>query len=197
MDKKVLLIADDEEMNRRIIGKFLKSSFEVLEAGNGRKAMELLQTTHIDALLLDIIMPEMDGLEVLKQMKSQREFDGIGVLVATSTKEKTERTALSLGADDVVSKPYDPIVIKKRLENILIMKNITAKNSVSQSPGTGQQIQEELMEIEKRMGSISNKIQMYADIIIANKDNASLIEQMAKEIKNEANSYFGIFESRR
>ena len=53
------------------------------------------------------------------------------------------------------------------------------------------------MEIEKRMGSISNKIQMYADIIIANKDNASLIEQMAKEIKNEANSYFGIFESRR
>lgn len=81
-------------------------------------------------LLLDIIMPEMDGLEVLRYMQRDENLSYIGVLVATSTKEKTERTALSLGADDIVSKPYDPLVIRKRLENILAAKVVAEQKNL-------------------------------------------------------------------
>ena len=79
-------------------------------------------------ILLDIIMPEMDGLEVLTEMRADAAFNHVGVLVATSTKEKTERTALSLGADDVVSKPYDPVVIRKRIDNIITVKEIRTQS---------------------------------------------------------------------
>ena len=127
MSKKILLIADDEEMNRRIIRRFLKSDYEVIEAENGKQTLDMMHDRHVDVLLLDITMPVMDGLEVLETMKKEAELDHVGVLVATSTKEKTERAALSLGADEVVSKPYDPVVIKKRIENILLMKEMKAR----------------------------------------------------------------------
>lgn len=175
MSKKVLLIADDEEMNRRIIKKFMKDSFEVLEAADGIAAMNLLRTTPVDALLLDIIMPSMDGLEVLKQMQEEQLSDHIGILVATSTKEKTERAALSLGADDVVSKPYDPLVIKKRLENILVVKANTSQKQGQIEPADIENIRESL-----------KKISQYADMIVQNRDNASLIAGIADEIKVES-----------
>ncbi len=97
MDKKVLLIADDEEMNRKIISKFLKNSYTILEAEDGEKALEVIHSQHVDALLLDIIMPKKDGLEVLAELRQDKKLDGLAVLVATSTKEKTERAALSMG----------------------------------------------------------------------------------------------------
>ena len=62
MDSKILLVADDEDMNRTVIKKFLKSDYEVMEAVNGREVLEILHERHVDVMLLDIIMPEMDGL---------------------------------------------------------------------------------------------------------------------------------------
>lgn len=64
-------------------------------------------------------MPQMDGLETLSRIRMNDKFKDTAVLVATSTKEKTERKALNMGADDIVSKPYDPVVISKRVYNIL------------------------------------------------------------------------------
>lgn len=118
MDKKVLLVADDVEMNRSVIRRFLKRDYEVLEAETGIQALEIIRSRRVDLLLLDIIMPEMNGLELLLQLEQEKDIYRPGILVATSTKEQTERQALSLGADDIVSKPYDPIIIKKRLGNI-------------------------------------------------------------------------------
>lgn len=186
MEKRVLLIADDEEMNRKIISKFLKNSFEVLEADNGKTALEILNSRHVDALLLDIIMPELDGLEVLKEMKVKKELDRVGVLVATSTKEKTERTALSLGADDVVSKPYDPLIIKKRLENILMIKEIDAQKELLQNAEFDSALGNRLHKIETQAAGIITHIQKCADIIDGNKDNFKLVEEIIAEIKSES-----------
>ena len=122
MSKKVLLIADDDEMSRTIIKRFLKNSFDVLEAEDGYQALDIIMEQHVDVLLLDIIMPKRNGLEVLDDLRKDERYNALGILVATSTKEKTEREALSLGADDIVSKPYDPVVIQKRMENIMLMK---------------------------------------------------------------------------
>lgn len=177
MDKKVLLIADDEEMNRRIIRKFLKDYFEVIEAANGKQVMERVHAEHIDVVLLDIIMPEMDGLEVLKLMKTEPELEHIGVLVATSTKERTERTALFLGADDVVSKPYDPVVIRKRLNNILMVKAINTQKEI----------------MSEKAQTISGEIQAYADQISTNHNDGELITRLTEKIKDEAKKLIEIF----
>jgi len=118
-EKQGMLIADDIEMNRSVIKKMFRHDFEVYEAATGKEVFDILDHHTVDVVLLDIIMPEMDGLEVLVKLKHEEQYKNIAVLVATSTKEKTERNALALGADDIVAKPYDPVVIHKRVENIL------------------------------------------------------------------------------
>lgn len=196
MDKKILLIADDDEMNRRIIKRFLKDSYEVIEASNGREALDTLKEKHVDALLLDIIMPEVDGLEVLKQMGENADLTHIGVLVATSTKEKTERMALSLGADDIVSKPYDPIVIEKRLENILAVKEINVQKSLLQMNDADALVDFKLENLSVKASEISDKICKYADIIKENLDNKELVMQIIVNLKKESESFVGIFGER-
>lgn len=119
MEKKVLLIADDIEMNRSVIKRFMGKNFIVLEAKNGQEVLDILSKNRVDVLLLDIIMPVLDGLEILKKIKEDNLYPDMAILVATSTKEKTERQALDFGADDIVAKPYDPTVIYHRMSNIL------------------------------------------------------------------------------
>ena len=72
MERKKLLIADDSEMNRAILANILDQDYEIIEAADGREAIAALQVYHgeISALLLDIIMPEMDGFAVLEEMRA-------------------------------------------------------------------------------------------------------------------------------
>lgn len=193
MSKKILLIADDDEMNRRIIRKFLKDSFDVLEAGDGEEALEILDSRQVDALLLDIIMPRLDGLEVLRHMQNNVKFQQIAVLVATSTKEKTERMALSLGADDVVSKPYDPIVIRRRLENIVAAKLAREQTKLLQRDDTDAFIKEKMDRLSEEIGSRTDKIRKCAGLIQENMDNRKLIVELAEEITREADSVVSVF----
>lgn len=187
MGKKVLLIADDDELNRRIIKRFLKDAFEVVEAVDGKQTLEVLRSTHVDLVLLDIIMPEIDGLEVLKIMKESPAMRHVGVLVATSTKEKTERTALALGADDVVSKPYDPTVIQKRLENVLDVKEIAAQRELLHSEDVDALVGAQVASLMARLEPHFTRIQKCADVILANADNHKLVVEVADEIKHEVN----------
>jgi CheY-like chemotaxis protein len=193
MGKKILLIADDDEMNRRIIRRFLSSTYEVLEAENGRQALEQLESNKVDALLLDIIMPEIDGLEVLKIMKERNILEQTGVLVATSTKEKTERTALSLGADDIVSKPYDPIVIKKRLENILAVKEVQNHNEKLKYHDTTALLSEQETIFSRKAGKSAEKFHEIAKIMSQNTDNINLLNEMIQDIHKEADKIMEMF----
>lgn len=196
VSKKALLIADDDEMNRRIIRKFLKDNFEVYEAENGKKALEIMGSVKVDVLLLDIIMPEMDGLEVLRYMQRDENLSHIGVLVATSTKEKTERTALSLGADDIVSKPYDPLVIRKRLENILAAKVVAEQKNLLLKDDIDGLIQKSLTEKSNQAEVIAERLRKCAEVISSNKDNTKLVAEIAADIKREADRLSGIFTTR-
>lgn len=150
MDKKVILVADDIEMNRSVMRRFLNHDFEILEADDGKMALDILDEKRVDVLLLDIIMPEIDGLEVLKRVRADHKFDEMAILVATSTKEKTERMALQFGADDIVSKPYDPFVIKKRLENVMARKELQRKNRIFEAENGEEAVR---LELYKRYGT--------------------------------------------
>ncbi len=123
MNKRVLLIADDDEMSRKTIIKYFSDYYDVLEARNGGEALDIIHNRHVDIVILDIIMPELTGYDVLQQVKCDEKYSDVRILVATSLQEKTERQALELGADDIVFKPYDPVVIKKRIDNLLLMQD--------------------------------------------------------------------------
>lgn len=119
---QTVLVVDDEEVNRIIIKKILGDRYNVYEAANGREAMDILKShfKEIKLVITDICMPEMDGLEMLERMGGVTFLKNMPVLVVTAYGEKeNERKALELGALDVIDKPFDSVIFRKRIENLL------------------------------------------------------------------------------
>lgn len=122
-DKEKILIADDSAMNRAILMEMLGDGYELLEAENGRQAVAILQSaTDIDLLLLDIMMPEMDGFEVLAMMNKYHWIDEVPVIMisAENASSYVER-AYDLGATDYISRPFDMAVVRRRVINTLML----------------------------------------------------------------------------
>ena len=100
-DKKKILIIDDDGINRKILNKILSNEYEVAEAENGLAALELLKSENkkTDLILLDIVMPVMDGFAFLNERKKETALSEIPVIVATQkSDEETEFDALNNGA---------------------------------------------------------------------------------------------------
>ena len=118
--KDVILVVDDVEINRIILHEMLQEEYDVIEAESGDEALDILFNQKIipTAVLLDIIMPGIDGFEVLSQIKSHYETEKIPVLFITAADADTnESRGLRAGAADYVSKPFNPDVVKTRLDN--------------------------------------------------------------------------------
>ncbi|MEG2185280.1 MAG: EAL domain-containing protein [Cloacibacillus sp.] len=139
--KKNILVVDDNAINRRILHKILSGDYNVLEAENGEVALSILRKNYesISVVLLDIVMPVLDGYEVLKQMHEDAYLSKIPVIVASGqNSEDAEVRALSLGANDYVLKPYKPEIIKHRIANTISFKESSAFiNSVQHDALTG------------------------------------------------------------
>lgn len=119
MAERSILIVDDNEINRGILGEIFKDKYNILEAGDGVEAMKIIEENkdNLAAVLLDIIMPEMDGYEVLEAMAQKDNLnDTIPVLMITAdTSTEAERTSYQKGAADVVHKPFDPVIVNRRV----------------------------------------------------------------------------------
>jgi len=120
-DKRdLILIVDDNEINRMMLVAILEEDYETVEAENGFQALEVVYQPEMrpKAILLDIIMPGMDGFEVLEKLKADPSTAKIPVLIITGeTSEETESRGLTMGAADYVPKPFNPEVVKARLDN--------------------------------------------------------------------------------
>ena len=122
-EKEKILIADDSAMNRAILTEMLGDGYEILEAENGRQAVSIMQTNvDIDLLLLDIMMPEMDGFDVLAIMNKYHWIDDIPVIMisAENASSYVER-AYDLGATDYISRPFDMAIVRRRVINTLML----------------------------------------------------------------------------
>jgi putative two-component system response regulator len=123
--KDKVLIVDDVDMNRMILEAILSDDYEVLQAESGFAAIDILyNAVELPAIvLLDIMMPEMDGFEVLDLIKSNSRTTDIPVVFITAADiESTETRGLRSGAVDYVSKPFNPEVVKARVDNHLELK---------------------------------------------------------------------------
>ena len=119
--RRHILIVDDEMINREILGNLLSKDYEVHFAENGKEALDtLLLREHIYSLiLLDLLMPVMDGFELLENIKNNEKLRSIPIIVMTSEKD-AEVTSIKLGAADFITKPYDmPEVILARCQRII------------------------------------------------------------------------------
>ena len=122
MDKRPkILIVDDAELNRDILKEILGEEYSYLEAENGNEAIQMIgDNLGIDLMLLDINMPQMNGFEVLEIMKSSRCIDETPVIMISSEDDvNTMRKAYDLGITDYITRPFDSVIVKKRVQNTL------------------------------------------------------------------------------
>lgn len=118
MDRqKTIMIVDDTEMNIVILVEALQDDYELIVAINGLDAIELLEEQKPDLILLDIMMPEMDGYEVLNKLKRSRDLEHIPVILLSAiTDSDSKNKGFSLGAVDYVTKPFEIIEVKARVK---------------------------------------------------------------------------------
>ena len=119
MDRLKILVVDDEERMRKLISDFLKiKGYETVEAGDGEEAIDVFfADKEIALIILDVMMPKMDGWEVLKTV---REHSKVPVIMLTARTEETdELKGFEYGADEYISKPFSPKILVARVEAIL------------------------------------------------------------------------------
>ena len=109
-----ILIADDEPEIRTLLRLYLEN-YQIIEAENGKQALELLKKEHVDLCLLDIMMPEMDGYHVLQEL---RKTSNIPVMILSAKDADSEKIlGLNLGADDYLAKPFNPLEAVARVNS--------------------------------------------------------------------------------
>ena len=129
VEKKHILVVDDEKEIAELIEIHLMSQdYDVTKAKNGVEALKLLDENHFDLVLLDVMMPKMDGKETLKKIREKFNIPVIMVTAKTSEKDKVE--GLTLGADDYVTKPIKPLELIARVKAQLRRFTVLNPNKV-------------------------------------------------------------------
>lgn len=116
-----VLLCDDELMNRKVASKILdKEGFNVIEAQNGKDAIEILETQKVDLILMDLMMPVMDGYEATSIIKGDDRFSTIPLIIVSALSDKEAITkCLKLGANEYLTKPYDIVEFSLRVKNAI------------------------------------------------------------------------------
>lgn len=134
MVKNKVLIVDDSSMNRSILSDILGDEYEILEASDGLEAIDILskEGDNISLMLLDIVMPRMDGFSVLSKMNENHWIENIPVIIISSENASlyVER-AYDLGALDYIQRPFDTLVVRRRSQNTIMLNG--RKKSVGNS----------------------------------------------------------------
>ncbi len=112
-----ILIVDDEKFNIKVLTEFLQSDYKIMVAKTGEQALKAIKSqTPPDLVLLDIIMPEMDGYEICKKIKTDPKSKHIPVIFVTAVSEAMDAAkGFDLGAVDYITKPFNPVTVKARV----------------------------------------------------------------------------------
>ena len=119
-----VLVVDDEPRNVRLLSMILKTQgYDVLQGYSGEEALEKVETESPDLILLDIMMPRMNGYEVCKRLREAEHTEAIPIVMITALRGLDEKIkALDIGADDFISKPFDKLEVLARIRTLLRVK---------------------------------------------------------------------------
>lgn len=178
--KRKVLVVDDNEINRCVLKGILEQDYQIIEAANGREALDILLSDHlsISAVLLDIVMPVMDGYAFLKAVRQDERFRLLPIIVTTTQDgDDSEIKALLNGASDFLTKPYKPAIIQHRLLNLInYRENAAFVNSIEKDKLTQIYNKEFFYHRCERILSLS-ETKSY-DIIYANIEKFKLINDL-------------------
>lgn len=195
MNDKYVLIVDDSLISRTILSNIFNKNFKILEAENGRVGLDLVCKHYesIAVILLDLIMPEMDGYEFLSEIKKRNILSIIPVVVVSSDNDSSiESSILEQGASDMIATPIIPNIVRRRVENVISANNYRhnlesmTKSLSSEIQQSNSMIVETLCSIiEQRSlesGQHIKRIRSFTDIILRylaeNYDDVALDESM-------------------
>jgi len=121
--KPKILIVDDEPFNVELLEGYLSKDYDILKAYNGNEALLMVGTNPPDLIILDIMMPDMNGYEVCSRIKDDEKTISIPIVIVTALNEKKAKIkAIEAGADDFLNKPIDIIELTARVKSLLKTK---------------------------------------------------------------------------
>lgn len=135
MEKLKILVVDDESRMRKLVRDFLvKQNYEVLEAGDGEQALDVFfQEKDISLLILDVMMPKMDGWQVCREI---RNYSKVPIIMLTAKgDERDELQGFDLGVDEYITKPFSPKILVARVEAILRRTNLLVSEDIISAGG--------------------------------------------------------------
>ncbi len=172
-----ILVVDDVPANVKLLeARLLAEYFEVLTASNGRDALEICEGGRVDVVLLDVMMPEMDGFEVCRRLKSDSATAHIPVVMVTALDQAVDRVrGLEVGADDFLTKPVNDLQLMTRVKSLVRLKTLTDELRMRASTTRNIGIEELL---KKRDMSVDAPIR-----VLLIDDRPSSIEQIEKYLR--------------
>jgi DNA-binding response OmpR family regulator len=135
MEKLKILVVDDESRMRKLVSDFLvKQNYEVLEAGDGERALDIFfEQKDIALVILDVMMPKMDGWQVCREI---RNYSKVPIIMLTAkSDERDELQGFELGVDEYITKPFSPKILVARVEAILRRSNLLISEDVISAGG--------------------------------------------------------------
>ncbi|MDM8524068.1 response regulator [Desulfococcaceae bacterium HSG8] len=154
LSKQYILIVDDSPSNIKILAETLMSDYGISVATNGPDALEIVTSKRrFDLILLDIMMPEMDGYEVCRRLKNDESTFNIPIVFITAkTEEKDETKGFEIGAVDYITKPFNPVIVRARVRTHLDLKRYRdhledmVKERTTELTISNEKLQQEIME---------------------------------------------------
>lgn len=120
--RSTILVVDDEEIVKKKLEDAMSAEFDIIDASDGKEALEILEANsgRISVVLLDLIMPVMDGFQFMNEFRKHQEYNNIPVIVATANDDwHSEQKCLEAGVWDFVMKPYNPVLLQFRIRNAI------------------------------------------------------------------------------
>ncbi len=174
----VMLVVDDVESSRVILGEIFKHDFEMAYASNGVEAWKYIEVNYakISIVLLDVYMPIMSGFEVLKKIRADARTRALPVVVTSKADDESEQKSLEMNADDFLSKPFNADIMKHRVRNVVahsLVKKLEEEKSLTKK----------LLEIER---------QAHSDFLTG-LDNRTILEKTVGEFFVKSSNYDAVF----
>ncbi len=120
MPYKILVVDDEKHIVKIVEFNLKKKGYDVFIANNGLEALEQVEKNKPDLILLDVMMPEMDGLEVCKRLKNDDRYKDIPIIMLTAKGQEIDRdTGIKFGANMYITKPFSPKLLLGQIEEIL------------------------------------------------------------------------------